>query len=138
MPSLSPLDATRHHSMVRQRADDIHNINFTVDRISRRVSSSLSSHVAASLSEKDRARVDRVMMQGKQTFDKFKKKYQPRTPAQEERVLTFDEAYWVFFALSGSDFDKSVQMADDMTRCLQQLEEIAMFLEKKRRSISWC
>ena len=136
MPSLSPLDATRHHSMVRQRADDIHNINFTVDRISRRVSS-LSSKVAASLPEKDRARVDRVMMQGKQTFDKFKKKYQPRTPAQEEKVLTFDEAYWVVFALSGSDFDKSVQMADDMTRCLQQLEETVMFLEKKRKSITW-
>ena len=38
MPSRSPLDATRHHSIVRERADDNHNINITVEQISRRVS----------------------------------------------------------------------------------------------------
>jgi hypothetical protein len=132
MPGLSPLDATRHHSIVREHADDIHNINFTVAQTLRNASR-LRSTLNASLQEIDRSRVDGVLSESKQTFDKFKKKYQPTTPGKDEKALTAEEAYWIFFSLSGSDFDKSVKMAEDMTKVLRGLEEILIFLEEKRR-----
>ena len=134
MPSLTPLDATHHKSIVCERGDDIHNINFTVGQLLQSIFN-LRSRVTASLAEQERSRVESVVLQGKQTFDKFRKKYQPIMLGKNEKVLTSEEAYWIFFALSGSDFDKSVQMADDMTKSLQHLEEIVIFLETKQRNV---
>jgi hypothetical protein len=100
MPILTPLDGTRHNSIVREHADDIHNINFTVEQILHKPFR-LRSRMTASLAEKERLRMEGVGFQGKQTFDKFRKKYQPSTPEKNEKVLTFEEVYCIFFALSG-------------------------------------
>jgi len=137
MAGFTPLDATRHHSIVREHANDIHNINFTVAQ-ALQMSSNLCSEQGASLQENDRSQIKTVMVQTKQNFEKFRTKYQPMTPARDEKVLTSQEAYWVFFALSGSDFDKSVKMADEMTKSLEQVEDIVKFLEWKQRNTGAC
>jgi hypothetical protein len=128
--SLTPLDATRHKSLVREHAADIHNVNFTVAEIWKK-SADLCSKFGSRLSESDQSRVENIMKQSRQTFDKFGRKYQPSTPAKDEKLLTSEEAYWVFFAFSGSDFDKSVQMADELTKALEQLVEMVNYLEDK-------
>ena len=108
MSVLTPLGATRDNSKVREHADDIHNINFTADQRLQKTSI-LRSRIAAILTENDRLHtVIRSSCKAKQTFGKLRKKYQPSTPEKSERVLTPKKTYWIFFALSGMDFDKSV------------------------------
>lgn len=76
--------------------------------------------------------VDAVMMQSKQTLDKVKKKYKPRTSARHEKLLTSLEPYWIFWPCPVPTSTK-VETADDQNKSGEPPEEIVGSLEEVQR-----